>query len=278
MSRVIINEEIRKCVVFVAIRDNKGEFHTRGTAFFLGREVEGTNTTNPTYLVTAKHVINKAKETLVESIWLRHNLKEGDDAWLETKIENWETHGTNNSLDVAILKMGVLPEFDNLVIPYGLCANEQVFKENQIGLGDEVFITGLFSHHQGKKKNIPIVRTGNLACLNEEKINTKEHGEIDAYLVEARSIGGLSGSPVFVNLGVTRFMDGQLKKSEKGPIFYLIGLIHGHFDVDETEFESKAEGTSISKINSGIAIVVPFHSINETINDIEARTQIPKLS
>jgi hypothetical protein len=114
-------------------------------------------------------------------------------------------------------------------------------------------------------------RTGNLACLNEEKINTKEYGEIDAYLVEARSIGGLSGSPVFVNLGITRFMDGQLKKSEKGPVFYLIGLIHGHFDVDEKEFESKAEETSISKINSGIAIVVPFHSINQTIIDIEAR-------
>ena len=76
---------------------------------------------------------------------------------------------------------------------------EKVIKENEIEVGEEVFVTGLFSHHHGQSKNIPIVRVGNISAMPEEKIQTKEH-LMDAYLIEARSIGGLSGSPVFVIL------------------------------------------------------------------------------
>jgi hypothetical protein len=270
---MLINPEIRKCVVFIAYRTADGKFHTCGTAFFLGKEVPGTQTTNPTFLITAKHVINGIRGLGLDSVWLRHNVKNGDDAWYETKLEKWYCDHPDQSIDVAVIEMGVLDIFDNLVFPYGLCLNEEKFKEHQVGPGDEVFITGLFKHHQGKKKSIPIIRTGTIACLSEEKVFTKNFGEIDAFLIEARSIGGLSGSPVFVNLGLSRFIDGQIKQSNGGAIYFFLGLIHGHFDVDDSEFTEQPnvdpETRTIEKINSGIAIVVPFQNIDKVITEYQ---------
>lgn len=61
--------------------------------------------------------------------------------------------------------------------------------------------------------------------LPDEKVETKFFGDIDAYLIESRSLGGVSGSPVFfckpqqTNKGLT-----------PGIKVYLGGLIHGHWD------------------------------------------------
>jgi hypothetical protein len=92
-------------------------------------------------------------------------------------------------------------------------------------------------------------------------------GLIDAYLAEARSIGGLSGSPVFVHFGYWRNIEGTLMQ-HKGPFggFYLLGLMHGHYRVKNVEFQSS--GTSVQKeyINMGIAIVVPLSKIMEVVD------------
>jgi hypothetical protein len=55
----------------------------------------------------------------------------------------------------------------------------------------------------GRKRNIPIVRTGNISMIPSEKvpgiqIRRGESVESEVYLIEARSVGGLSGSPVFI--------------------------------------------------------------------------------
>jgi len=39
--------------------------------------------------------------------------------------------------------------------------------QKQIGVGLEVGITGLFVHHQGVERNIPIVRSGNIARIDD---------------------------------------------------------------------------------------------------------------
>lgn len=175
---------------------------------------------------------------------------------------------------MAITPVGMTSELDHLVFPYSLCISEEKMEENEIGHGDEVFIVGLFRHHHGSKKNIPIIRVGNIAALSEEHISTQAFGEIDAYLIEARSIGGLSGSPVFLNLGTTRIIKGQLKFASQEPIFYLFGLIHGHFDVKSKavdEADDKNDLLTPDRVNTGIAIVVPFHNIDEVIIEFEKR-------
>ena len=106
--------------------------------------------------------------------------------------------------------------------------------------------------------------------MPEEKINTRHHN-LDAYLIEARSIGGLSGSPVFVNLGNSRIIDGKSMKSKGGPVCFLIGLIHGHYDnnADEIDILEDFENEQTSRVNTGIAIVTPINHLINHLKQIE---------
>jgi hypothetical protein len=138
-----------------------------------------------------------------------------------------------------------------------------VIEKEKVGLGDEVFVVGLFHKHMGKKRNIPVVRFGSICAMPEEPVYSERlDRDIQAYLIESRSIGGLSGAPVFVNLGLMRHLEGQIKYANKEyGIFYLLGLMHGHYetkvpDMDEYEFD---------KVNMGIAAVIPADKILEVM-------------
>jgi hypothetical protein len=69
----------------------------------------------------------------------------------------------------------------------------------------------------------------------------EEFGPIDAYLIEVRSIGGLGGSPVYIALGNTRSIDGQ---QIDGQMLYLLGIVHGHYDVAEERVWMNCQATA----------------------------------
>ena len=147
-----------------------------------------------------------------------------------------------------------------------MAVTPEIITNESIGCGDEVFLTGLFSNHSGQQRNIPIIRIGNIACMPEEPVQTKALGAIDAYLVEARSIGGLSGSPVFVHLSGVR--KGSLKLGQE-PIYWL-GLMHGHFDLERLDMDEVESDILMDlKVNMGIAIVVPVSKVLEVLNQEE---------
>lgn len=222
---MIVPDNIRKCVAFLGFKMADGSFKFAGSVLWIGQDNPETGKAEPVYAVTARHVIDGIRRTGVEAVWFRINQNDGNAVWKDSKLNDWFVHPSDPSIDIAILKTGLRSEWDHLVLPYSLCMTDDRMAENEVGLGDEVFITGLFRHHHGTRKNIPIVRVGNLACLTEEKVETNDFGLMDAFLIEARSIGGLSGSPVFLNLGVSRMIGGQLKHAQSEPIFYLLGLI-----------------------------------------------------
>jgi hypothetical protein len=243
------------------------EMRLAGTAFYLGRDT-GTQQATDVYLVTARHVIDGVRKLGLSEIYIRANRTSGDSVWVRCQSTDWLFHPADPSVDVALLRVGVPQGWDHLVIPLSMCVTPHTLREHEVGLGDEVFVAGLFRHHHGKQKNVPIVRVGNLAALTEEKVATKEFGFVDAYLIEARSIGGLSGSPVFLNLGVVRYVGKEVKQATGGPIFFLLGLIHGHYDVASGDVDSDplSNSLSIEKVNTGIAIVVPADKIVETLD------------
>ena len=139
-----------------------------------------------------------------------------------------------------------------------------------VGIGDEVFSSGLFAPVEGIKRNLPIVRHGNIAMMPDEQIQT-EDGYADVYLVEARSLPGISGSPVFVRPTLTfKVQDQRGKKADvfcAGLGIVLLGLMQAHWDVRESEI-NKAAFTHDRKrgVNMGVAMVVPAIKILETIN------------
>jgi hypothetical protein len=93
--------------------------------------------------------------------------------------------------------------------------------------------------------------------LPADQIQT-ERGFADVYLIEARSIGGLSGSPVFAR--TTDNPDSPVRTK-------LLGLMHGHWDIKESEINKPSIIQDRQRgVNLGIGVVVPASKILETIN------------
>ena len=265
-----IPDEVRKCVVFVGCKTEKG-LRWGGTAFFVGIPTSRAGVQFH-YLVTAKHVIEKiSKESSDHQVYLRINKKDNTTDLINIPVENWKFHPSDSSVDAAVVTIS-FPEADYLLVLESTAVSEELQRKMDIGVGDEVFLTGLFVSHIGSKKNIPIVRRGNIAAMPEQPVET-EVGAMEAYLVEVRSIGGLSGSPVFVHLGPVRINpeSGHYQMLQNN-YFYWLGLTHGHWIVKPSRVAQDSSGEEA--VNMGIAIVVPASKILEVINQpiyVEAR-------
>ncbi len=262
---MFVPDNIRKCVVFIGYKTNTGNMKLAGTAFLGLREIDEDGT-KFAYLITAKHVMDRIRERLCHSAFLRVNCKDGSAQWVESDLSHWYYHPDDALVDVAIAHYHNPGDLDHLVFPLSHSINDERLSKYSIGLGDEVIVVGLFSQHHGTQKNIPIVRVGNIAAMPEEKIFADKWGAIDAYLIEARSLGGLSGSPVFVNLGSSRLIDGKVCPLETSSQ-YLLGLVHGHWNLGQADRDSISEDWNREEpINLGIAIVIPASKIWEVIS------------
>jgi hypothetical protein len=218
---------------------------------------------------------------------LRTNIRNSGAEFIESKPEDWVFH-QDETVDVAVMPMkgepgavqtGFMSDLDIKIYrmsPAGL-ATAAVLANEGIGPGDEVFIIGLFRNRPGKLRNIPIARIGNISALAGEPINARKwhNRDIEAHLIEARSVGGLSGSPVFAHLGPIRMANDQrgiipgnvnvhFAAHRSGPHF-LFGLVHGHFDLNIPDTD-EVDTANRLEVNSGIAIVVPVEKIVETLN------------
>jgi hypothetical protein len=166
-------------------------------------------------------------------------------------------------------------------------------------------MTGLFYFHAGAKpdatvptdtmehattRNIPIVRVGNIAAMTEQKIRSRtfdgDEIDVDGYLVETRSLAGISGSPVFAVLDevspnsqrvswssppLTNWSGDQTEPKVLVDAvtsikrqFCLMGLLHGHYDVPASP-PYISDGKIKRELNLGVAIVVPASKIVEVL-------------
>ena len=150
--------------------------------------------------------------------------------------------------------------------PHSLVATPEIIAQHHYGIGDEVAILGLFRSHYGAERNIPIVRVGNISMMSGEPVKTSYCGYTEAHLIEARSISGLSGSPVFISNPAVKIVDGKTQFST-GQWFYLFGLVHGHFDVENMNEDMVVDDDGESKrgVNTGIGVVIPAQKIVEVI-------------
>jgi len=264
-----VPESIRKSVAFLGYRNAAGEFNFAGTGFFLGRGVDDLNISFR-YLVTARHVIDGIRDKGLDLVYVRLNRADGTSEWFSTNAAKWHGHGDGKAIDVAFMQLpGSFPwsELDHQWFPMKGIATPEVIEREKIGVGEELFTVGLFHRHIGKLKNIPVVRVGNIAAMPEEPVPTRV-GDIEAYLTESRSIGGLSGSPVFVHLGALRLINGEISKSANDHgTFFLLGLVFGHFDSGVSDADDLVVDATIGdkRINMGIGVVIPAMKITETI-------------
>ena len=218
-----VPDQVRKTVVFVGLPETPDPQY-RGTGFIV--TVPGTQDNHFAFMVTARHVAEKLEGN---DFYIRANKKCGGMVELRGFGDNpWWYHPTEREFvdcAVTLFAPAQLRELDVEHIPIALFADEEKIRAHNIGVGDEVFITGLFTKVTETAQNVPIVRVGNVAMMLEEKIPF-HNGMYTAHLIESRSIGRLSGSPVFVRPiratgGYRRRQASNSQRSRKDTVFRL---------------------------------------------------------
>ncbi len=277
-----IPETVLKCVGYVmevVHRDESGVHgEHRATGFFVSVPGPPNSKRIFLYFVTAKHVAERLQD---RSVYFLVNARGGGTQKIAYAPSQWWTHPSDETADVALVNIGFQENIDIKSMSIGDFVAQGDIDTEQVSVGDEVFMPGLFTEAPGTEQNIPIVRHGNIAMFPRDQIQT-EYGYADAYLIETRSIGGLSGSPVFVR--PTVFI--QLKHSDNsvgqmlgvGNRIRLMGLMHGHWNIRESEInEAQIMQDRKRGVNLGIGIVVPAQKIIDTINHpelIEKRREV----
>ena len=263
-----VPDDIRKCVVFLGYKDANAIAHVAGSAFWIINVQQDPDLRNeyvPAYLVTAAHVLTDIRKH-GQTVLMRTNKATGAEWDSSVNIGRWERH-PDSSVDVAILKIAIQGDHAGWSTDSFVTEESAQEDHKDIEVGDEVFFPGLFWPHYGTARNIPIVRIGNIAALREEKLGP-DYGEMDVYLVEARSIGGLSGSPVFMDVLAARITkEISLRPSIVGSSrFRLVGLISGHFKGTDKESQpGSISGDELEKLNMGIAFVTPSAKVLECL-------------
>jgi hypothetical protein len=255
------------------------EFKPRATAFLVIGGGNADGEFGYLHMVTAEHVITALFDKQsrgvpgFEEIVLRFNSTDGGTVELPTRRHEWRFHpDTANKTDVAVAPCSPPIGTDTLHVPAHMIATAEIIKDRMIGVGDGISIIGLFRAHSGQGKNIPIVRTGNIASMTDEPVYTKYAGYIEGILIEARSISGLSGSPVWVHIPPADGNKRLLELTSTPERLFLLGLMHGHYDVqnmtDDVADEAVGDvGQGLPQsINTGIGVVIPASKIVETIN------------
>lgn len=253
-----VPEEIRKCVVYLglprAMPDGSEALAPEGTGFFVRLPSENPDR-GYTYIVTAKHV---ARMLMNREFRLRANQKEGGAVLLRGADDiKWWTHPTDEGVDVAAFGWAPPDIVERKAVPLEMFLTDEIIRGKSIGVGDEIFMTGLFIHLAGAARNQPIVRMGNIAMMPDEPIPS-EVGPVEGILIESRSIGGLSGSPAFVRETIQMGLGA----------FHLLGLVHGHWDIPPEQVGDSARpnaNDAVANVNMGIAVVVPAAKIREVL-------------
>jgi hypothetical protein len=264
-----VPDEVLRCVGFIGEVTNKDEGGVSGELHATGFFVHVPSVRFPglrfAYFVTAKHVATELKD---RNVYILVNAREAGTVPLTNFYEHWWMHPTDKTADLAVLQVGHQDNFDTWGVRIKEFLAKRDVENRTAAIGDEVFMTGLFTEAPGQKRNMPILRHGNIAMFPEEQIQT-ELGYADVYLVEARSIGGLSGSPAFVRSTITvpiRMNDGATANMSGVGSYKLLGLMHGHWDIKESEInKASIEHDRKRGVNLGIGIVVPAAKIRETL-------------
>lgn len=268
LKLMMVPDEVRKCAVFLGMRLADGSIYHRGTGALVARRIRDDLYLH--YLVTAKHTIDNIRDKGVDQVQVRVNTQTGS-RWIGTPIGDWFAHPDDPTIDVAASGFMIPEDADHKYFPLHSQTTSEYITENEVGPGEETLMVGLFGYHQGVERAIPIVRVGNIAAMPGERVRTRI-GMMEAYLIESRSLRGLSGSPVFLNLGLIRQVHGVVAIAKnpvtKGGFYTFLGLVHGHFRIDGLELDDSERDSFDNEtlLNAGIAIVTPAWKMMEVLD------------
>jgi len=274
---VRVSGDLRKLVFFFGHASGTGaktEFSPVGTGFFVG--YEGCR-----YLVTVKHI----------AIPL-------GDAPFSIRVNKTDGESDNINIDVGDIRWFLHPDpdVDLAIVPFNydlkvkgcellFLGGLELLKNQDVGFdcGDICYTIGLFQLLAGKKRNLPVVHTGNIALLpSDERVPVegweKQGGTkyVEGYLVQSESIRGLSGAPVFsrAQIELTDFPIGDgkaasvyLPRTDLG----FLGVWQGAWDAKADVVRATSLGQRDLRVPVGMGIVIPAKKLLEILESAEVK-------
>ena len=268
---VRIGDDARRCVVFFGKADPmSGEIVYGGTGFLVGYDADGARLP---YLVTCRHVAKHLKSDFVIRINTTSvNLTHDRSHVLKVTAAQWE-FPEDETVDLAATTLNL----NNAAYDVVYMVLNELRAKHEVQCGDPISIVGLFRLHAGSKRNMPIVHTGNVALLPDprEKIPLKDRAtgktiEVEGYLVEAQTLEGLSGSPVFVR-NFIRLSFGELPDGSRPLVFAevsLLGIYSGAWDGEPGEILAADRSSRGNfRVPVGVGVVVPVEKLEHLLRD-----------
>jgi len=169
-------------------------------------------------------------------------------------------------------------KYENVLVGPGDLLTEKIAASHDIGLGDDCFIVGRFINHEGKQKNRPSLRFGNIAQMPGDPLVLDDGSAQEGFLVEARSISGYSGSPVFVEIRPFAHGARPMNSSGRGGP-WLLGIDFCHVPVTEKIYSRKTmkeSKTNFVKGNSGMMGVIPAWRLLEMMDYADVKSLIER--
>lgn len=145
--------------------DAQSGSHAGGTGFLVSVAAETEGAPSALYAVTNSHVIREGKAPMV-----RLNTQGARAEVIRLTTDQWHHHPDGD--DIAVCPIGLEPEHHRFVAlnKSKLFLEKSELEEFDVGPGDDIFFIGRFISHQGKQRNLPVVRWGNIAMLPYEPI------------------------------------------------------------------------------------------------------------
>lgn len=282
-----ISDAYTDCAVYIYASRNDAESGVlQGGSGFIVTLPFDNDPENPhvhTYVVTNNHVVESAKTPVI-----RLNRRDGQMEFIETTAHEWEPHEGGDDVSVFPLRIG--DRFKFAAMPLRSFVTHSLVEIEDIGIGDDTVMIGRFINHEGKQKNSPAVRFGNIAMMAKDKIKRPDGFEQESFLVETRSLPGYSGSAVLLyspcamnDMSVRRYgvekasvnpmsgggqekfdRDFQVSFSAKGP--YLLGIDWCHLPSRTHVLNRDGSKTGmVVDENTGMAGVIPAWKIIEVL-------------
>jgi len=275
MSR--IPDAILDCTLYLYDSEQSARdgVHWGGTGFLVGLESVKHKNMWWIYAVTNNQVIRDGFPVI------RLNKREAgrghETEILNLSASNWTPHPEGDDLAICPVDVfGKRIKFQFLdVRNYFVARNEMPF--HNLGPGDDVYMVGRLVY-RSVQRNLPVVHTGVITMMPLEPLKRDDGFLQESFIVECRSIGGFSGSPVFVRCRRDELPDISfpLPGAPSDYRQWLLGINWCHLpaqledvysingdELDETPYQARS--------NSGFAGVIPAWKLRDLIDGDVAR-------
>jgi hypothetical protein len=264
-----IMEVIASTVIFLFSAGNNPQ--PIGTGFIVGYPMPDKEGKVIPLVVTAKHVIGDHRLVLA-----RFSTQEGgstafvqyDMDAMKKSNDYWEYPG-DDGVDIVVFRSPHFEITKYTPFPVDMIATKKMFEDDAIRQTDRVIFPSLLVNFLGSAKNYPVIRDGSIALIPSEKVPMKYKvgsreiiTEQEVILVDATSIPGASGSPVFLWPG-PRQKGNSYQMGGTKP--YLLGIMHGFYPAVPREIlEVQTSDTKkMYSENSGVAIIFPSWKLRD---------------